>query len=427
MPARWYYRHDGSEFGPVALPQLAQLASSGQIQLNDWVREGESNPWQPLAKSPEVLAAVSAAPAASPAKRPAPKPRTTPPLPTALAPPRPAAPVVAKPLAPRSAKPTPPPPPAVATVKAVAVAPAPPPTHLAQRVHKKSSGATLGVALAGAGGIVAIVVLAIMASMGDSSTPVAASLATKKDGTSKPSSKDDTSPAALLPAQVNMTAAIRNWRDAKVKGGLRDLISFEIKRVAWTGTTASTDDEGAIDQPGRLVVELAITNTSAAPLAYKSWDSSGKTGAWLVDSDLKIAGTPDGSGKELTLAPQQTVVESIEFRTSTQDHAELRLVLPYAAVERTGQWGYVLDGATLRGEAQNKPISTVAKGGAGTPPPTPLAPQAEPIVIESAVMPEPGVAASAAPAVDDGEPTEDIRDLVKRSKAMDKPSAPKSE
>ena len=40
------------------------------------------------------------------------------------------------------------------------------------------------------------------------------------------------------------------------------------------------------------------------------------------------------SGGQQQLAPQQTITETLEFNTKSKDFSELRLVLPYAAVER---------------------------------------------------------------------------------------------
>src|SRR5688500_5439920 len=73
MAGRWYYRLGTTEYGPLPIEQLAEMVRQGQIAPSDWVRQGETNPWRLLAKTPE-LTAVASTPrsAAPPVRRPAP-------------------------------------------------------------------------------------------------------------------------------------------------------------------------------------------------------------------------------------------------------------------------------------------------------------------------------------------------------------------
>src|SRR5262245_1676864 len=74
MPGRWYYRLGASEYGPVTLERLTEMARSGQLGPADWVRDGDAGAWRPLQNAPELSAALAtprpAAPKAPPARRP---------------------------------------------------------------------------------------------------------------------------------------------------------------------------------------------------------------------------------------------------------------------------------------------------------------------------------------------------------------------
>lgn len=423
MAGRWYYRHEGAEYGPVALPQLTQLASSGQIHLTDWVREGESNPWRPVSNTPVVAAAVASRPAAPPARRPMPAssvpqpqplPRAAVPVPRAAAPAKPPAP---RPMARPTAAPVP------VAAKPVAEDPALPHTR---RSQDHSLALVVGLAVGGIA-LLAVLGLVIVSSMGGDTTEATPEQVAKK----KPADVIDASaPGILSSAQLNMTKGISTWREVSKKGTLKGLISFEVKRVYWTDSVnlapAIESTEVSSASPG-LCIEMAITNISDRPLAYTSWNSQGRSGAWLVDADLKPVVGATGAQVKQQLAPKQTIVETLQFQTKSKDFRGLRMVLPYLAVDRSGQWGYVLNEAALRGEIAPPKAST---NFAETPKPRPMAspaiqskiapmpeptPEPAPVIIAVEDMPAPATEGNAPSTVDDGEPNEDIRDLIKKS------------
>lgn len=411
MSGRWYYRQDGAEFGPVALPQLKQMASTGKIHLTDcWVREGETSPWCPVTQSAVMTPAGPAKAAAPPpSRRPAPlAPPPPKPLPRAAAAVPPPAPALApKPLPPRAAAPMP---------LARSAAPAAEEHHssiLEERRHRGSSAGTIiALVLGGFGAVIALVaVIMLSAFSSHSSAAKPGDDAANEITIVKASKPSEPTPAQLAKIQANQTKAIRTWRKADTKGGLKGLIGFEVKNVTWANASQ-----------GVLRVELAITNSGNQPVTFASWNSRGKTGAWLVDDKLQPIAAVTGSTHTAFIAPQQSIVETLEFTTGSTAHNELRLVLPYAAVERTGQWGYILDGATLRGEKEAQPPVQVAKTPAPVKPeteataePTEQAAEPMPLVIPAEEEPAVTIIASDAPAVDDGEPKEDIRDLIKKS------------
>jgi hypothetical protein len=432
MASRWYYRQGVAEHGPVALPQLISLVQSGQVAITDWARNGETNPWKPIAKVPEIMSAMHAprAAAAPPVRQPAPHLSTSAPAARAsqhrqsgtYGPvPRAAVP------APRSGPlpPVPrgtalPPMPLPVPAPASVASPRQKSSLLEERSRKKSSaGAVVGIAVCAVGGVLVLGIVVVLASMGGGSTVAKADSVTPAAKTKAAEFAGD----RLSFDQSNTTRAVNVWRDSSKKGALKGLISFEIKRVAWESAESDGDKQ-------RLTIELAVTNAGTEPLAYSSWNSRGKSGAWLVDNKLKLAGFAGGSGGNQQLAPQKTITETLKFQLKSRDFEELRLVLPYTAIARSGQWGYKIDGATLRGEAPVKP-EIVAKTPVPTPPiaakeepAAPGTPEAqEPLVIAE---PEPTII-EPAPMADDGEPKVDVRDLIKRSTEEEKAAAPKKE
>jgi hypothetical protein len=269
--------------------------------------------------------------------------------------------------------------------------------------------------ICGVGGALVLGVVLILATMGggESETTVAQNTAgADASDASKQTNAGAESTNSPVGAQLGMTKAIRAWRDPAKKGVLKGLISFEVKRVYWSDSAAPKDDAAA-----KLLVEIAVTNTGTDPLTYTSWNAPGKSGAWLVDADLQPVASVSGSGSSQQLTPQQTITETLEFATPSKDFNELRLVLPYAAIQRSGQWGYTLSAAVLAGEPLTKPTTAVAKAPAS---PMPAAEEkpAEPDEPQILKIPDdaaPGIAAKEEPMVDDGEPKEDIRDLIKQS------------
>jgi hypothetical protein len=445
MASRWYYRQGVAEHGPVALPQLISLVQCGQVAITDWARNGETNPWKPIAKTPEIMSAMNAprAAAAPPVRQPAPHLSTSAPIPQPM--PVAAAPAARAPQhrhqsgtygpvpraaaapAPRSA-----PPPPVPRGTALPPLPLPAPAPVAsspqksslleERSRKKSSaGAVVGIAVCAVGGVLVLGIVVVMASMGGGSTVAKADSAPTTPA-AKANKAAELAGDRLSFDQSNMTSAVRAWRDSSKKGALKGLISFEVKRVAWESAESDGDKQ-------RLTIELAVTNAGTEPLTYSSWNSRGKSGAWLVDDKLKLAGFASGSASTQQLAPQKTISETLTFQLKSRDFEELRLVLPYTAIARSGQWGYKIDGATLRGQAPVKP-EVAAKTPAPTPPivakeepAVPGTPEAnEPLVIAE---PEPTII-EPGPMPDDGEPKEDVRDLIKRSIEEEK-AGPKKE
>lgn len=296
-----------------------------------------------------------------------------------------------------------------------------------QRRSKDNSLAlVVGLAVGGIA-LLAVFGLVIVSSMDGETTEATPQQVARK----KPA--DETvavAPAALSSAQLNMTKGISTWREVSKKGTLKGLISFEVKRVYWTDSVnlvaATESAEVNAASPG-LCIEMAVTNISDRPLAYTSWNSQGRSGAWLVDADLKPVVGAAGAQVKHQLAPKQTIVETLQFQTKSKDFRELRMVLPYLAVDRSGQWGYVLNEAALRGEIDPpKPSTAVAKA----PRPEPMAspaiqaekapmpeptPEPAPVIIAVEDMPAPATEGDAPATVDDGEPKEDIRDLIKKS------------
>jgi hypothetical protein len=462
--ANWYFRLGNQEYGPIPLDELARLAVNGDVTVNDWVREGESNPWRPVSKTPQVMSAINAP---RPAVAAAPPPRRNTPMPAPARPaphssgavlttPRPAPPKPMPAPAPARAAVAPAPLRAAPAVPVAAAGPEEKPSILERR---KSSGGPIIAAICAVGGLLLIGGIVVMMSMGGGNDDDDA-VASKPNKKSTAAATDPASDNKLSTEQINVTKSVKSWRDADKTLSLKGLISFEIKRVYWLDgpnvpapdmqkmqeaaldtAAAATGDLNSAGQEDlrkkqaaarelvksaprttasgpQLCVELSITNVSSAPLTMTSWNSHGKSGAWVVDDKLKLVSLSSGSGGTLSLAPGQSISDTLQFSTGTKDFSELRLVLPYSAVARTGQSGFRLDGDTLAGRIKAKVETPIAQAPAGEKPQTIAEPQpAEPTIIDIPEKPEnPGVATNKAPMVDDGEPKEDIRDLIKKSK-----------
>lgn len=253
--------------------------------------------------------------------------------------------------------------------------------------------------LFGIGGAVVLGGVALLASLSGGDADSADVAATSPVATA-PTAPEE----SLTTVRRNMAASIDNWRDIKVKGGLKQLIGFEVATVEWMPTASPADKP-------RLAVTLSITNTSDAPLSYASWDSPGRNGAYLVDSDLQMVAAASGQRGNIDLQADETIAETLHFALTKQDYTELRLVLPYGAVKRTGQWGYILSRESLQGEPS---IFTPAATSAAAEP-VPQAPATVAAPLPEAA-PQPIVIKPVSePTVDDGEATEDIRDIVRKS------------
>jgi hypothetical protein len=330
--------------------------------------------------------------------------------------------------------------------------------------RKSSSGPIIAIACVVIGGMLIGGVVVMMSLSGGTDKTEIAATPSKKPAKAAADAGGD----SLSSQQLNMTKAVKSWRDADKGLSLKGLISFEIKRVYWLdGPNASAPDLSKMEAaaadmgeamagelakeiekaPGKkkmqdaardmakaaksikvdaprgaagpqLCVELSITNVSSAPLTMTSWNSRGKTGAWVVDDKFKLIGAASGGSGSLSIAPNETITDTLQFSTGSKDFSELRLVLPYTALARSGQSGFKLDSATLAGTPKAKPETAVAK----TPvaekpqPAEPMEEPKEPAIIDVVGPNEPpaGVATNKTPKIDDGEPTEDIRDIIKK-------------
>ena len=436
MAGRWYYRQGQVEAGPVSLADLVALVQAGQLAATHWVREGETNPWQPAGKTPELRLGFETASAP-------PKPHLSGampamPRPAAASSIRAAAPVKAAPPPLRPTQPAPPvaSPPVAAPPMAVAARPAPavravvaaaPVATVAPRSAEEGTskfpnrrkGSPLGLIIGvGIGGVAMVGIGAAVIFGGllesDDSTSVAekpvAKQASEKGAANKKS--DD-----LTELRAKAVTAISKWREAgKATGGLKDLVSFKVEKVTF----------GA-GETGELVVELSVTNAAKTALKYEGWNSTGKHGAWLVDKDNDFIVAASGSAAPQQLEVGKTITEVLKFKTGKENFDELRLVLPYSALARAGQWGYLIPGAMLRGESK-APDAIAARE---KPKPSDEAalpkPEVNPgIVANGDDEPAPGINAvkpTPAPETDDGEPKEDIRDLIRKSVGGDKGKA----
>jgi hypothetical protein len=490
MASQWYYRQAGNEFGPVTLDFLGQLMRAGQLAPSDWVREGETNPWRPVPTVAQLQAAAAPKPP-PPARRPAPSLATAPATPPAVR--RPAPPVASAAPAPMPARaplpaghvaPVAVAPVAVSPVAVTAVAPAAPHHSVLQerRRHQSPTGMVIGLAVCAIGLLIGGGFIIVMSLSSDAEPEVA----TNSDGATQPaatsgeaSAADATkagSPAGKLSGeQIFALQAIDDWRDAsRAISGLKDIVSFEVKRVYWEGgapvvapavvtapppaTESETEtapaeeapaeglsalekilagnrgeaqsgttpqpDAASPDKPAqtpsaaraRLCVEVRITNLSPGSLAYTSWNGQGKAGAWLVDAKHELVAFASGGSGTQQIAKGQDFVDKLIFEVEPKAYEELRLVLPKAATKpkESGYWGLAIGREMLFApEASEAPPSIAA---APTGEAKPAGETGPAIIAEPKEDDPPGITATQQPPVDDGEPTEDIRDLIRRSK-----------
>jgi hypothetical protein len=189
---------------------------------------------------------------------------------------------------------------------------------------------------------------------------------------------------------------------------------------------ASAASEPAVKNPplpahAKLCVEIHIKNLSPAPLAYSGWNSPGKSDAWLVDKENKLVAFASGraSGKQLAVGEEYT--DTLTFDVPAKAYDELRLVLPKSATLATqaGYWGLALDRELLFPPATDAPAAPniAAAPAAEQKPPQEAAPE---IIAPPTEENPPPLSANQQPPVPDGEPTEDIRDLIRQSVQGDK-------
>lgn len=311
------------------------------------------------------------------------------------------------------------------------------------------------------------------------STGATSPVATQPEGSiSQPATAQG--PAGKLSGeQLFALRSIDDWRDAsRAISGLKDVVSFEVKRVYWEGgapvvapavvtapapetatepapAEAAPAEEGlsalekilsqkpavapeATPQPdaaspaspapapsaarARLCVEVRITNLSPGPLAYTSWNGQGKAGAWLVDAKNEFVAFASGQGATQQIAVGQETVDKLVFDVEPKPYEELRLVLPKAATKakESGHWGLAINREMLFPVEASEPPASVAAAPQGEA--KPAGETGPAIIAEPQEDDPPGITATVQPMVDDGEPTEDIRDLIRRSKqGEDKP------
>jgi hypothetical protein len=291
---------------------------------------------------------------------------------------------------------------------------------------------------------------------------------TAEPGTSK-------TPAGKLSGeQLFALRSIDDWRDAsRAISGLKDIVSFEVKRVYWEGgapvvapavvaapapetatepapvqtapaeeglsalekiLSQKSGDAPAETKPppdvaspaspapatsaarARLCVEVRITNLSPSTLAYTSWNGQGKAGAWLVDAKNEFVAFASGQGATQQIAVGQETVDKLVFDVEPKAYEELRLVLPKAATKakESGHWGLAINREMLFPVEASEPPTSVAAAPQGEA--KPAGETGPAIIAEPQDDDPPAISATQQPMVDDGEPTEDIRDLIRRSK-----------
>lgn len=62
MAANWYAKVGGDQFGPIPYSTIQAWVADGRISPNDWLREGESNPWRAAVTAPGLFVVASSAP-----------------------------------------------------------------------------------------------------------------------------------------------------------------------------------------------------------------------------------------------------------------------------------------------------------------------------------------------------------------------------
>jgi hypothetical protein len=174
----------------------------------------------------------------------------------------------------------------------------------------------------------------------------------------------------------------------------------------------------------KLCVEVHITNLAPTALAYASWNGSGKSGAWLADKQNQLVAQAAGTGTSKQLAVGEKYVDTLVFEVPPKPYEELHLVLPKSATMSTqsGYWGLAINHEMLF------PPAGVGEPAVPSIAATPLVENRPPqettepgIVAPATEEAPPAISANQQPAAPEGEPTEDIRDLIRRSVQGDKP------
>jgi len=148
---------------------------------------------------------------------------------------------------------------------------------------------------------------------------------------------------------------IARWVDASSKKGIlraaSTMVRFHVVNV-WLDSSEPASPT--------LTVEVNVTNSSSSEsLDFQGWTAawggSGKNAVVLVDDKgdpLALASTATrAGGGRLTarrLRPGESATELLVFEKPGSDYEHLRLVLPYAAIGRTGHIGFEIPGVMVK-------------------------------------------------------------------------------
>jgi len=389
--AAWYCLIGEKEYGPFSSERIQSLVEKGKLTRDHFVRSSTDSQWTAASELPGLFPAETtkapvppkAAPAkAVPAK--AKPPESPPPAkakppvaseakkppmavalpPTAEEPEIPSALPVAAPMATPVAAPASLP---VGTpvAPAAAAVPSSEPSETIPRGRRKSKqqqyliAGGLAAMLIVLGGV-AIAVLGRspgnesdngeVASSNDpqakTDVPAPENVEADPDAETDPDIKE---PAGRTPSIKKAAAmpSISRWLDASRKRGI---MSIESTTVRFQVVNAWLDSS----QPGSptLTIEVTLTNASSnESLDYRRWTSAGQgavdTAVWLVDDKsrrLTASSSPKQPGGTVSasrrLKSQESVTELLVFNAPTAEYEFLRLILPYAAIGRTGEIGF---------------------------------------------------------------------------------------
>lgn len=377
MSDQWLCLIDGQKLGPLKFTRLQQLAETGRLKPDDYVRPASDEQWLVAKNIPNLIPAPPVTIDQAETGVPAPKRRNSGPLPVAQAIVEPAAAAAAIPRGKTVAVP-----PSGRTIAPPAIdgvpflVSDPNPNHsgvgLLHARKKKNNAMPLmigGVAVVGVLAVVLVLVLSGAISFSGAATPVANAETKKEAAPSVDDERSDefddeetnptdvvaeASPAAKPALRRNTNSALATVKQFRDITNLQN-IKFGPAKIAVTGLWLSASEKGdpyaaaagsADNKAAKyLVVKVKIENAAgAAPMEYQGW---GDEAVLFDEADQSIAPLPPGKSPERIarqrIEPGGSLIDTLVFQLSSHEFQTLRLVLPHATVGIKGGKSFGLE------------------------------------------------------------------------------------